>query len=276
MISLKMEKINLKKNSTSIIAIMLLGFGLFNLSNTIYAQNDTTIPALIGYDENTPFHEKLIILAVEQLLTIVGPITGSVVLMFTKFLNKKGIKISQETQDYFAKTASNYVQNESRYMFKQFTDKNAQHHTALRTYFDDLANGKNPTFPKAFGETMRDRTTQNLKQELKSDSFSGAAKKMLGDNLKTIIETAVSKNHQDTANRAKNLLLNLVPTAIDSALLYNDNKNLTTEQKKKIVDTAVESLKKNFDQEYIILSVETAKMYLQAELKKRIDPEVKI
>ena len=92
-------------------------------------------------------------------------------------------------------------------MFKQFTDKNAQHHNELRTYFDELANGKKPAFPKAFGETMRTRTKQNLKQELKSDSFSGAAKKMLGSNLKTIIETAVSKNHQDTANRAKNILL---------------------------------------------------------------------
>ncbi len=273
---IKIRKINVKKNSTLVIAIVLLGFGLFNLSNTIYAQNDTTITSLIKSDETTPFHEKLTILAVEQLLTIVGPITGSVVLMFTKFLNKKGIKISQETQDYFAKTALNYVQNESRYMFKQFTDENAQHNSELQTYFDDLAKRKNPTFPKAFGETMRIRTAQNLKKELKSDSFSGAVKKMLGNNLETIIETAVSKNHQDTSNRAKNLLLDLVPTAIDSALLYNENNDLNKEQKEKIIDTAIESLIKNFNQEYIIMSVETAKMYLEAELKKRINPEAKI
>lgn len=274
--SMKLRNIDLRKNYTLVIAIALLGFGVFNLSNLTFAQSDDTVTTFVESDESVSFTERLIVLAVEQLLTIVGPITGSVVLMFTKFLNKKGIKISEETQEYFAKTASNYVQNESRYMFKQFTDKNAQHHTELRTYFADLADGKNPSFPKEFGHAMRTRTAENLKRELKSDSFSGAAKKMLKNNLTTIIETAVSKNHQDTANRAKNLLVDLVPTAIDSALLYNESNSLTKEQKEKIIETAVESLKKNFDQEYIIMSVSTAKMYLEAELKKRINPEDKL
>ena len=273
---MKLWNFDLKRNYTLVIAITLLGFGVFNLSNFTFAQTDNVTTTLIESDDTVSFTERLIILTVEQLLTIVGPIIGSVVLMFTKFLNKKGIKISQETQEYFARTASNYVQNESRFMFKQFTDKNAKHHNELRTYFTDLADGKNPSFPKEFGNAMRARTAENLKRELQSDSFSGAAKKMLKNNLTTIIETAVSKNHQETANRAKNLLVGLIPTAIDSALLYNESKSLTKEQKEKIIDTAIESLKKNFDQEYIIMSVSTAKMYLEAELKKRINQEDKL
>lgn len=276
MVLKELGKTKIKKNIVLVIAIGLLAFGVFNLSNAIYAQNVTnSASALTESNNDAPFHERLIILGVEQLLTIVGPITGAVVLMFTKFLNKKGIKISQETQEYFANTASVYVQNETRYMFKQFTDKNSKHHDELRTYFKDLAAGKLPAFPKEFGETMRTRTARNLKQELKSDSFSGAAKKMLENNLKTIIESAVSKNHQDIANRAKNLLLDLVPRAIDSALLFYENKTLNDNQKKKIIDTAVESLKHNFDQEYIIMSVENAIMYLQAELKNKINPVAK-
>ena len=100
-----------------VIAIGLFAFGIFNFSNTIYAQNNGNFASPTESDNDTPFQERLIILAVEQLITIVAPITGSVVLMFTQFLNKKGIKISQETQDYFAKTASDYVKNEARYMF---------------------------------------------------------------------------------------------------------------------------------------------------------------
>ena len=268
----ELKKARIKKNIVLVIAISLLGFGVFNLSNTIYAQDNDTPDPLPASNTDIPLHEQLIILAVEQLLTIVAPITGSVVLMFTQFLNKKGIKISQETQEYFANTASNYVQNEARYLFKQFTDKNSKHHNELRTYFDDLATGKLPSFPKEFGKAIHERTAKNLTQELRSDSFSKAAKKMLKNNLETIIETAVSKNHQDSANRAKNLLLDLVPTAIDSALLYYEDKTLDDEQKKKIIDTAIESLKRNFDQEYIIMSIEKAKMYLQAELKNRMNP----
>jgi len=265
MLGLKeLGKTRIKKNIVLVIAVSLLGFGVFNLSNTIYAQNDSnSIPdSSAGSNNDVPFEEKLYILAVEQLLTIVAPITGSVFLMFTQFLNKKGIKISQETQEYFATTASNYVQNEARYMFKQFMDENSP-------YYADLRAGR---LTPELKEKIFTRTKDNLKRELKSDSFSRAAKKMLKSNLKTIIESAVSKNHQDTANRAKNLLLDLVPTAIDSTLLYYENKTLNDDQKKKIVDTAVESLKRNFDQEYIIMSVENAKMYLEAELKNRINP----
>jgi len=260
----ELGKARIKKNIILVIAIGLLGFGVFNLSNTIYAQNDgNTMPDLsTETNDDVPFQEKLIILAVEQLLTIVGPITGSVVLMFTQFLNKKGIKISQETQDYFATTASNYVQNEARYMFKQFTDTSSP-------YYADLRAGR--LTPK-LQEKIFTRTKDNLERELKSDSFSRAAKKMLKSNLETIIESAVSKNHQDTANRAKNLLLDLVPIALDSSLLYSENKNFNDEQKKKIIDTAIESLKRNFDQEYIVMSIESARMYLEAELKNRINP----
>ncbi|MDH3779495.1 MAG: hypothetical protein OES15_01435 [Nitrosopumilus sp.] len=256
----KSKKMRIKKNVMLVIAIGLLAFGIFNFSNTIYAQNNNNFTSPIELNNGAPFQERLIILVVEQLITIVAPITGSVVLMFTQFLNKKGIKISQETQDYFAKTASDYVKNEARYMFKQFMDVNSP-------YYAELREGR--ISPK-LREKVYNRTKDNLERELKSDSFSRAAKKMLKSNLETVIESAVSKNHQDTANRTKDLLTELVPIAIESALLYNENKVLNDEQKEKIIDTAMESLKKNFDQEYVIMSIENTKMYLQAELRKRI------
>jgi len=108
----KSKKTRIKKNAMLVIAIGLLAFGIFNFSNTIYAQNNDNSTSPTELNNDAPFEERLIILVVEQLITIVAPITGSVVLMFTQFLNKKGIKISQETQDYFAKTASDYVKNE--------------------------------------------------------------------------------------------------------------------------------------------------------------------
>ena len=64
-------------------AIGLLVFRIFNFSNTIYAQNNDNSTSPIESNNDVPFQERLIILVVEQLITIVAPITGSVVLMFT-------------------------------------------------------------------------------------------------------------------------------------------------------------------------------------------------
>jgi len=203
---------------------------------------------------------RLAEIAVEQLLTIVAPIMGSLVLMTTKFLNKKGIKISQETSEYFAGIVSSYVQNEGRYIFKQFRDN--------PKYRDQLLKGK---IPDELKKKVFNRTKDNLLQEIKSDSFSKATRKMLDKNLTTIIETAVTKNHQETAKKAKNLLLDVVPIALDAALLYEEKKSFSDEDKKKIINKAYESVREHFDIESIIMSEISARMHLEAALTKKID-----
>ena len=79
----KSKKTRIKKNVILVIAIGLLAFGIFNFSNTIYAQNNGNFTSPTESTNDVPFQERLIILVVEQLITIVAPITGSVVLMFT-------------------------------------------------------------------------------------------------------------------------------------------------------------------------------------------------
>jgi len=253
-------KEKIKNNMIFVIAIGLLAFGTFNLSNTIYADM---------HEEDKDEEEKqqlspgwrLAEIAVEQLLTIVAPIMGSLVLMTTKFLNKKGIKISQETSEYFAGIASSYVQNEGRYIFKQFRDN--------KEYRDQLVKGK---IPDDLKNKVFNRTKANLLREIKSDSFSKATRKMLDKNLTTIIETAVTKNHQDIAKKAKNLLLDVVPTALDAALLYEEKKSFSNEDKKKIIDKAYESVKEHFDLESIIMSELSARMHLESELNRKLNP----
>jgi len=95
---------------------------------------------------------------------------------------------------------------------------------------------------------------------------------MLRVNLTTVIETAVTKDHQEIAKKARNLLVDIVPTAIDAALLYAEKKPVTNDDKKKIIDEAYESVKEHFDFESIIMSELSARMNLQAELNKKLNP----
>ena len=97
------------------------------------------------------------------------------------------------------------------------------------------------------------------------------ARKLVGDNLGTLIDRAFTKVQADKAERAKKLLLELSSLAVDSAILYYDRKTLSKEDKDKIVNSGIDILAKNFDFESIILDVSNAKMHLEAALTNKID-----
>ena len=106
--------------------------------------------------------------------------------------------------------------------------------------------------------------------ELKSDELTNTARSMLKDNLDSLIERTLSESKSDAAKKARKLLEEFVPLAVDSSLLYVKEREITDEQKSVIVQKSIGIVAKNFDNEYIIMSAESAKMYIEAELKRKL------
>ncbi len=93
---------------------------------------------------------------------------------------------------------------------------------------------------------------------------------MLTENLDSLIERTLSESKKDSAQKARKMLGEFVPLAVESALLYVKEQDVDDEQKEKIVQDAVDKVAKNFDNEYTIMSTENAKMYIEAELNRKL------
>ena len=124
--------------------------------------------------------------------------------------------------------------------------------------------------PKELGAAVFKNVKSQLMTELKSDELTGTARSMLKDNLDALIERTLSESKSDAAKKARKLLEEFVPLAVDSALLYVKEREITDEQISVIVQKSIGIVAKNFDNEYIIMSAESAKMYIEAELKRKL------
>ena len=196
----------------------------------------------------------------EQLLSTVGPIVAGAVSMGISFARKKGLQISANAEEYFINSARSFVDNQSRYVFKQFMENSE--------YREQLIQGK---MPKELGISVFENVKLQLMTELKSDEFTHTARSMLKDNLDSLIERTLSESKSDAAKKARKLLEEFVPLAVDSAMLYVKEHEITDEQKNAIVKKSIGLVAKNFDNEYIIMSADSAKMYIEAELKRKLN-----
>ncbi|GKS67438.1 hypothetical protein YTPLAS73_09850 [Nitrosarchaeum sp.] len=247
-----------------ILSIALISFGSFNAANNVFAQSPTESPVkCVDANGNEVYcadpMNLLMLNILEQLLSTVGPIVAGAVTMGISFARKKGLQISAEAEEYFVNSAKSFVDNQSRYVFKQFMEN--------PEYREQLANGK---MPQKLGKEIFQNVKSQLLVEIKSDEFTKKARNMLAENIDSLIERTLSESKKELAQRARNLLVESVPLAVDSALLYVENQEIDDEQKKEIVQKAINMVAKHFDAEYIIMSTASAKMYIEAELKKRL------
>lgn len=247
-----------------ILSITLISFGSFNAVNNVFAQSPAESSVkCVDANGNEVYcidpMNLLVLNILEQFLSTVGPIVAGAVTMAISFARKKGLQISAEAEEYFVNSAKSFVDNQSRYVFKQFVEN--------PEYREQLANGK---MPPALGKEIFQNVKSQLLVEIKSDEFTKTARNMLSENIDALIERTLSESKKELAQRARNLLVESVPLAVDSTLLYVENKVIDEEQKKEIVQKAISMVAKHFDAEYIIMSTASAKMYIEAELKKKL------
>ena len=247
-----------------VISIILISFGTINIANNVFAQSSDEISVkCFEQDGNETYCAKPMDLflqdILEQLLSTVGPIVAGAVSMGISFARKKGLQISADAEEYFINSARSFVDNQSRYVFKQFMEN--------PEYKEQLIQGK---MPKELGASVFKNVKLQLMTELKSDELTNTARNMLKDNLDSLIERTLSESKSEAAKKARKLLEEFVPLAVDSAMLYVNEYEITDEQKNEIVQKSIDLVAKNFDNEYIIMSTESAKMYIEAELKRKL------
>lgn len=247
-----------------IISIVLISFGSINIVNNVFAQSSGELSVRCFDSEGIETYcakplDLFLQNILEQLLSTVGPIVAGAVTMGISFARKKGLQISADAEEYFVNSARSFVDNQGRYVFKQFMEN--------PEYREQLIQGK---MPKELGATVFKNVKSQLMTELKSDELTHTARNMLKDNLDSLIERTLSESKSDAAKKARKLLEEFVPLAVDSAMLYVKERELTDEQKNAIVQKSIGLVAKNFDNEYIIMSAESAKMYIEAELKRKL------
>ena len=247
-----------------VISILLISFGSINIATSFgQASESVNVKCYDQSGNELEYCAKPMDLFIqnilEQLLSTVGPIVAGAVSMAISFARKKGLNISAEAEEYFVNSARSFVENQSRYIFKQFKEN--------PEYREQLAKGK---MPEKLGKEVFQKVKSQLLVELKSDEFTDTARNMLKENLDALIERKLSESKSDAAKKARQLLSEFVPLAVDSAMLYVKEGEINEEQKKEIVKKSLELIAKNFDNEYIIMSTESAKMYIEAELKRKI------
>lgn len=250
------------------ISIILISFGTFNAVTSVFGQatQDVSVKCVdaVGNEMLCARPMDLFLQNIlEQLLSTVGPIVAGAVSMGISFARKKGLSISAEAEEYFVKSARSFVDNQSRHIFKQFMEN--------PTYREQLVKGK---MPEELGKQVFQNVKKQLLTELKSDEFTSTARSMLVENLDSLIERTLTESKNDMAVKARELLKEFVPLAVDSSLLYIKEQKITDEQKTEIIKRALEIVAKNFDTEYMIMSVESAKMYIESELHRRIKSNI--
>jgi hypothetical protein len=235
--------------------VVLIGFGVFNLSTAhfVIAQEAET------REEVSNQQSDLGDIIIQRLLAEIGPIVGGIVAIGIQFARKQGLKISAEAEEYFVNMAKSFVENQSRFLYKQIRD-NPQ-------YKEYLVKGR---IPPELGQKAKQNAVKQLKVELQSDEFTKAAKDVLSTNLETLVERYVTENKKETSDRIRMLLNDLVPIGVNAALLSYDTSQDAQKNKEKIIADALESIAKVFDAEELLFSHESAKLMIKSELNERV------
>lgn len=277
------------------VSISLIIFGTFNVVNT-FAENESQNKT-DGTDSNTQnltFEQQIIFALIEKGLSQVGPIVGGAVGLGIKFARKKGLQISAEAEEYTVKLASSFVASQSRWIYEQYryrkdyweqedtkeiedlekklnTAKDEWREDDVKDYEKKLANAKRThSVPYTLGKAAKERAVADLKVELLSDEFTKTARDMLETNLVSLVERAVTQNNKEITEKSRKIIHELAPLAIESLLLPMQSKKEAHEKMAKIVDDAIDSIKKHFDFEQTFFDENYLQMVVKAELNKRI------
>jgi len=244
------------------LTVGLIVFGLFNMATQSYAATHEGI--------NLPDSlksEDLINYAIAQGLSQIGPFLAGALPLGFSFLRKQGIKIDKDAEAYFIKTIPKLVENQSRWIYEQMKDENT-----LKQYQEEDKKSGLPkkSFPNSLAKAALTNVTNDLTSMLNSEGFRDSTKKILTDNMKNAIESAVTQNNKVLTDRSRNLIKDLTPLIIDSLLLDYNSKDDAKAAKKKIINAAATSIKENFDFEEIMFDEKLAEIFVKSELNKKI------
>ncbi len=245
-------------------SILLISFGVFNMSTTIYAQTIETSETE-PKDWNRFFQDT-----VEQILTTVAPVVGGAFALGMNYLRSKGLQISKEAEEYVIVAAQSVVKTQGRLLFDKVYE-NKELLTAWGT--GNLTSDGKTSLKEAlekYKKEARDKAISDLTAEIKSSKFQKTAKSIVGDNVDSLIDRALTENEIDKAVRAKKILVELSDLAIDASFLYYDKKNLSIDDRNKIINDGIKIIAKNFDFESIVMVPDNAKLYLKSALSKKI------
>jgi len=240
----------LRANVLLFVGLALILFGTFNLTTEALAQD---------FDVTQRLNEQSVIMdtIVINLISQIGPIVAGFVSIGISFARKQGLKISAEAEEYFVKSARSFVVNQSRFLYKTIRDK--------PEYLDDFKKG---VVPAKLKEATLNKVVEQLRTELKSDEFTRAAKSMLEENLITLVERSFTEHKNHVAEKTHTMLKDLVPIAVNAALLGFKSVDEVTKQKEKIIEDVLEAVRKNFDLEDMFLPQDIATTHVKSELNK--------
>jgi len=194
-----------------------------------------------------------------NLLGQVGPIMGGIVTIGISFARKQGLKISADAEEYIVKSTKSFVETQSRMIYREIKNN--------KEYVEYLKQGIIP-------DELKKKALQNVKNqlfvEIRSDEFTKTAKTMLRDNIEPLIERFVTEHKIDIAEKTKKMFNELIPIAVDAALLSVKTAEEAHAEKNRIVADVLKTIEKNFDYENILFSNDIAETYIKAELNKKI------
>ncbi len=139
-------------------AIALIGFGTYNLSVATFAQQESPT------GERSRDLNDLLFTLVDHFVGQVGPIVGGAVTLGISFVRKHGLKISAEAEEYFVNSTKSFVENQTRFLYKQIKE-NPQ-------YAEAFSKG---IIPPDLGKTALGNVVNQLEVELRSDEFTKTA-----------------------------------------------------------------------------------------------------
>ncbi|MEX0764014.1 MAG: hypothetical protein WEC35_06190 [Nitrosopumilaceae archaeon] len=162
-------------------------------------------------------------------------------------------------KDYLLNTAKSFVTTQARLLYKEIRD-NPQ-------YLNEFAKGQ---IPSELGSKAKDNVMNYLKDELDSPEFANNAKDAISKGLGMLVERTVTEHKKETDQKVHQLLKEIVPNAIDAALLDYDTTSSIKKNKNKIIDNALKSVEIFFDSQQLLFSNDVALMLIKSELMKRM------
>lgn len=239
-----------------LIGVILVLFGTINLIVDRLALAET-LTSEDASNEYTP--TSLADVIILRLIAEVGPIMGGLVAIGINFARKQGLKISADAEEYLVNSTKSFVQNQSRMIYQEIK-KNPQ-------YLNNLKQGTIPP-------ELKTKALQNVKEqllvEIESDEFTKTAKQMLKDNMEPLIERYVTEHKLDQSEKTKTMLTQLIPVAVDAALLPFKSKEEARGSVDKIIQEVLKAVETSFDYENILFSNDVATMHIKSELNKRL------
>ena len=161
--------------------------------------------------------------------------------------------------DFLFNTAMSFVETQGRFLYKEIRDN--------PKYLKEFSQGK---IPVELGKKAKKSVMNQLSKELQSDAFKSAAKNAMGAGIDIIIERTVTENKKETSQKTRALFKEIIPMAMDAAMLDYANKKDLVKDKNKIIKVTLKFVSEFFDYEQMLFSNAIATLLVKSELFRRI------